>query len=790
MAQVMKKELMLEGLNCNKCLSKLQKDLKLVNENINIDYKNMNITFVVNEGSEYNRVIKVINKVLNSHEHILKIHEKYLENAEEKTLVIGKLTCANCARKIETKVRNIDGVKSADLDFVNSKLNINIQRKSDLTRVIEETKKIVKLVEPDAFVEDEQAFKQDHEHDHSHHHNEDSKIVRNTILTLVLGGIPFLLGLLLNLSDIYELGLFLISYLIIGRSVIKKAFRSILRGDIFDENTLMMVATIGAFFIKEYHEAIAVMAFYLVGEMFQDLAVDKSRKSISKLMDIKSDYTNLLDNGEITKVKSEEVKVDSLIVVKPGEKIPLDGVVVEGETYLDTSSITGESIPRFVSVGSDVLSGFINKDKVLVIKTLKEYDDSTVNKIIELVENASSKKAPTENFITRFARVYTPIVVLVASLLAVIPPIFLKQDFNIWIYRALSFLVVSCPCALVISVPLGFYGGIGFASRNGILVKGGNYLEALKNSEEIIFDKTGTLTTGKFVVASINPNNISKEKLLDIVAHAEYYSIHPIALAIKESFSGEVELNRIKKYQEHAGHGVKVLIDEDEVLVGNEAHLSNEKIEYIKNTEVGTILYVSLNGKYVGNIVIVDKIKDEAKEVITNLKSQGIKKISMITGDKKSVAEEVSKQLGIDEVYAEVLPSDKVEILENKVKNSNKKIIFVGDGINDAPVLAISDIGISMGEVGSDAAIEASDVVIMNDNISKINDAIEISKKTINIVWQNIIFALLIKISVLILAALGLVNMWIAVFADVGVSLIAILNATRILKMKLKKTGR
>lgn len=789
MAEVMKKELMLEGLNCNKCLGELQKDLKLVNENIDIDYKNMNITFIVNEGSEYNKVIKVINKVLNSHEHTFKIHEKLIENAEDKTLFIGKLTCANCARKIETKVRNIDGVKNADLDFVNSKLSINIQRKSDLSRVIEETKKIVKLVEPDAYVEDELDLKHDHEHNHSHSHGEDSKIVKKTILTLFVGGVPFLLGLLLNLDFIFELGLYLISYLIIGRSVIKKAFRSILRGDIFDENTLMMIATIGAFVIREYHEAIAVMAFYLVGEMFQDLAVDKSRKSISKLMDIKSDYTNLLENGEITKVKSEEVKVDSLIVVKPGEKVPLDGVVVEGETYLDTSSITGESIPRFVSVGSDVLSGFINKDKVLIIKTLKEYEDSTVNKIIELVENASSKKAPTENFITRFARIYTPIVVFVAAILAVVPPILLKQDFNIWIYRALSFLVVSCPCALVISVPLGFYGGIGFASRNGILVKGGNYLEALKNSEEIIFDKTGTLTTGKFVVASVNPNNISGNELLDLVAHAEYYSIHPIALAIKDSFSSEVELSKIEKYQEYAGYGVKVIIDGNEIIVGNEAHLTNEQIEFTRNTEVGTILYVAKSGKYIGNIVIVDKIKDEAKQVITKLKNQGIKKITMITGDKRSVAENVSKQLGINEVYAEVLPSEKVEILENKVKNSNKKIIFVGDGINDAPVLAISDIGISMGKVGSDAAIEASDIVIMNDDIAKIVDAREIAKKTINIVWQNIIFALVVKISVLILAALGLVNMWIAVFADVGVSLIAILNATRILKMNLKKTG-
>ncbi|MCK9471445.1 MAG: cadmium-translocating P-type ATPase [Bacilli bacterium] len=782
MAEVLKKELLLEGLNCSKCLEDIKNKLNLKDYNLIIDYKTMNISFTVNEGSEYDNLIKYINNVLNNHEHTIKIHEKSLEREEGKTLVIGKLSCSNCAAKIESKVRNISGVKKAEIDFVNSKLNIVAASKADLDRVLIETKKIVKSIEPGAHVHEEHNGSHDH-----HHHHGDAGIVKKTVTTLVLAAIPLLLAIFLNLDNFVELGLFLVSYLIVGRSVITKALRSISRGDFFDENTLMMIATIGAFFIGEYHEAIAVMAFYLVGEMFQDLAVDKSRKSISELMDIKSDYANVLEGEKIIKLASADVLVGSLVIVKPGEKIPLDGIVYEGEAHIDTSSITGESIPRFVKVGSEVLSGFINKDKVLVIKTTKLYSDSTVSKIIELVENASSRKAPTENFITKFARVYTPIVVLTAFILAVLPPIILKQEFSIWIYRALSFLVVSCPCALVISVPLGFYGGIGFASRNGVLVKGGNYLEAFKNSEEIIFDKTGTLTSGKFKIAKINTTAIDQAKLLEFAAYAEYYSIHPIAAAIKESYQKDIDIARIKKYQEFSGLGISAIIDDVNILIGNQSLMEDNKIDFIEAKQAGTILYIAIDNKFVGSIVIVDEIKAEAKGVISKLKNLGVNKITMITGDKESVASEVANELRIDEFYSEVLPHQKVEILENKVKNSNKKIVFVGDGINDAPVLAISDIGISMGEAGSDAAIEASDIVIMNDNLMKIVDARQIARKTSRVVWQNIAFALFVKISVLIFAALGFINMWIAVFADVGVSLIAILNATRILKMK--KTG-
>lgn len=587
MAEVMKKELLLEGLNCNKCLDEIANSLNIKNIDYKLDYKNKNLSFKVSNDKEYDKVIKYVNQVLDNHKHQIKISETQIHNIEEKTLFIGKLTCSNCARKIESRVRNIAGVKSASLDFVNSKLSIIAKSKHDLEKAVEESKKIVRDIEPDATVIDKD--------EKSSIEEKEEGIVKETIFTLILGAIPFLLGMLLNLDFIYELGLFLFSYLIIGNTVIKKAINSILKGDIFNENTLMMIATVGAFFIQEYHEAIAVMAFYLVGEMFQDLAVDKSRKSISKLMDLSSDHANLLINDKIVKVKPEEVEVNSLIVVKPGEKIPLDGIVVDGDTYVDTASITGEATPRFVEKDSQVLSGFINLNEALTIKTNKKYNDSTVNKIIEMVENASSRKAPTENFITKFARIYTPVVVFIAIILAIFPPLVLGKDFNTWLYRALSFLVVSCPCALVISVPLGFYGGIGFASRNGILIKGGNYLEALRKSEEIIFDKTGTLTLGKFVISKINAIDIDKEKLLEVAAYAEYYSIHPIAEVIKETYKKDIEVKRISKYQEIAGQGIEANIDSNHIIIGNELLLKNKGIDFIKNNSFGTILYIAIN---------------------------------------------------------------------------------------------------------------------------------------------------------------------------------------------------
>lgn len=769
----MKKEFTLEGLNCKSCLENIVNEINL--DNIEVKYSDLSISFVVDEGKDSNKLFQTINKIINSHNHQITINEKRIENIEDKTLFIGNLTCTNCARKIESKVRNIAGVKRVELDFVNSKLNLEIDSKHNLPRIIKETKDIVKLVEPSAFVEEEKVA-----------HEGGSKIVKATLIRLGVALIPFLFGMFLNIAPLYKTILFLTSYLVVGKSVIIKAVRNIFSGNVFDENTLMMVATIGAFIIGEYHEAVAVMAFYLVGEMFQDLAVDRSRKSIANLMDIKSDYANLEVEGDYKKVNPAEVKVGSNILVRPGEKVPIDGVVVKGETALNTANITGEAIPKYATVGSQVLSGFINQDKPIVVETTKEYNDSTVNKILEMVEQASTKKAKTENFITKFSRIYTPIVVLIATLLAVIPPLVFQADFNVWLYRALSFLVVSCPCALVISVPLGFYAGIGFASRNGIMVKGGNYLEALKNSEEIVFDKTGTLTTGRFEISEINAEKLDSDKLLELAALAEYYSIHPIATTIKEAYGKELDQSRIKYYEETNGLGINAKIDGLDVLIGNKRLLEKHNIELAESSKHGTVLYIAINGEYVGNIVIIDSIKVEALETITSLKNQGVKKITMVTGDKKEVALSVANKLGIDEVYAEVLPHEKVEIIESKVKENNKKVIFVGDGVNDAPVIAISDIGIAMGSMGSDAAIEASDIVIMNDDLSKISKARGIAKRTSKIVWENIIFALLVKILVLVLAGFGFVNMWVAVFADVGVSLIAILNAMRLMQEKEK----
>lgn len=769
----MKKEFTLEGLNCKSCLENIVNEINL--DNIEVKYSDLSISFVVDEGKDSNKLFQTINKIINSHNHQITINEKRIENLEDKTLFIGNLTCTNCARKIESKVRNIAGVKRVELDFVNSKLNLEIDSKHNLPRIIKETKDIVKLVEPSAFVEEEKVA-----------HEGGSKIVKATLIRLGIALIPFLFGMFLNIAPLYKTILFLTSYLVVGKSVIIKAVRNIFSGNVFDENTLMMVATIGAFIIGEYHEAVAVMAFYLVGEMFQDLAVDRSRKSIANLMDIKSDYANLEVEGDYKKVNPAEVKVGSNILVRPGEKVPIDGVVVKGETALNTANITGEAIPKYATVGSQVLSGFINQDKPIVVETTKEYNDSTVNKILEMVEQASTKKAKTENFITKFSRIYTPIVVLIATLLAVIPPLVFQADFNVWLYRALSFLVVSCPCALVISVPLGFYAGIGFASRNGIMVKGGNYLEALKNSEEIVFDKTGTLTTGRFEISEINAEKLDSDKLLELAALAEYYSIHPIATTIKETYGKELDQSRIEYYEETNGLGINAKIDGLDVLIGNKRLLEKHNIELAESSKHGTVLYIAINGEYVGNIVIIDSIKVEALETITSLKNQGVKKITMVTGDKKEVALSVANKLGIDEVYAEVLPHEKVEIIESKVKENNKKVIFVGDGVNDAPVIAISDIGIAMGSMGSDAAIEASDIVIMNDDLSKISKARGIAKRTSKIVWENIIFALLVKVLVLVLAGFGIVNMWVAVFADVGVSLIAILNAMRLMQEKEK----
>lgn len=608
-------------------------------------------------------------------------------------------------------------------------------------------------------------------------------------IKIIISAILFVLALVIPFSNEWiNNGLFIISYLVVGCEILKKAVRNIFRGKVFDENFLMAVATIGAFAIGEFPEAVAVMLFYQVGELFQSYAVDKSRKSIASLMDIRPDYANIEKDGKIEKVDPDEVKIGDIIIVKTGEKIPLDGVIIEGRSSLDTMALTGESVPRVVKIEDEVLSGCINKDGLLKIRVTKEFGESTVSKILDLVENASSKKSKSENFITKFAKYYTPTVVIIAVLLAFIPPIILKDfsTFSVWLYRALSFLVVSCPCALVISIPLSFFGGIGGASKMGILIKGSNYLEALANTETVVFDKTGTLTEGIFEVQDIYAEGIEKDELLRIVAHAENYSNHPIAKSVKKAYNKEIDENIIKNPQELSGKGIWARIDEKDILVGNEKLMLEEKIDFKKCDEVGTILYVAIDKKYVGYVLIADKIKQDSSKTIRELKAMNIKETVMLTGDKKEVGEYVAKKLNMDKVYTELLPDGKVEKVEEllKQKSEKGKLVFVGDGINDAPVLTISDIGVAMGGLGSDAAIEAADIVIMTDETSKISKAINLSKKTMRIVRENIIFAIFVKIAVLVLTAFGASTMWEAVFADVGVSVIAIINALRMLNIK------
>ena len=608
-------------------------------------------------------------------------------------------------------------------------------------------------------------------------------------IKIIISAILFVLALVIPFSNEWiNNGLFIISYLVVGFEILKKAVRNIFRGKVFDENFLMAVATIGAFAIGEFPEAVAVMLFYQVGELFQSYAVDKSRKSIASLMDIRPDYANIEKDGKIEKVDPDEVKIGDIIIVKTGEKIPLDGVVVEGASSLDTMALTGESVPRVVKTEDEVLSGCINKDGLLKIRVTKEFGESTVSKILDLVENASSKKSKSENFITKFAKYYTPTVVIIAVLLAFIPPIILKDfsTFSVWLYRALSFLVVSCPCALVISIPLSFFGGIGGASKMGILIKGSNYLEALANTETVVFDKTGTLTEGIFEVQDIYAEGIEKDELLRIVAHAENYSNHPIAKSVKKAYNKEIDENIIKNPQELSGKGIWANIDEKDILVGNEKLMVEEEIDFKKCDEVGTILYVAIDKKYVGYVLIADKIKQDSSKTIRELKAMNIKETVMLTGDKKEVGEYVAKKLNMDKVYTELLPDGKVEKVEEllKQKSEKGKLVFVGDGINDAPVLTIADIGVAMGGLGSDAAIEAADIVIMTDETSKISKAINLSKKTMRIVRENIIFAIFVKIAVLVLTAFGASTMWEAVFADVGVSVIAIINALRMLNIK------
>lgn len=611
-----------------------------------------------------------------------------------------------------------------------------------------------------------------------------NKALKKRLTLIIVAALVFAGALILPLAPSYQIGLFILSYAIVGLPIVLKALRNILRGQVFDENFLMTIATFGAFFLKDYAEATAVMLFYQVGEFFQSYAVNQSRKSIAKLMDIRPDYAHVLREGNLITVGPEEVSVGETILLQPGERVPLDGLIIDGFSTIDTAALTGESLPRDAESGDEVISGCINLTGVLKVQTTKEFANSTVAKILDLVENATSKKADIENFITRFARYYTPAVVIVAVLLAVFPPLFVSgQSFDVWLYRAITFLVISCPCALVISIPLSFFGGLGAASKSGILIKGSNYLEALSHAQVVVFDKTGTLTKGKFKVTEIAPFETSEEKLLEIAAYAEAYSKHPIGESIKQAYGKEIDLNRVSDLQEIHGQGLKIKFDGEEVAAGNYCLMKHIGIVLPEIEAAGTIIYVVGNGKYAGYLVIADEIKEDAAKAINELKNQGVEQTVMLTGDRKAIGEEIGRKLAIDEVHSELLPADKVAQVERLLseKPTEGKLLFVGDGINDAPVLARSDIGVAMGGIGSDAAIEAADVVIMTDEPSKLATAICISRRTMAIARQNIVFALGIKLLVLGFGAAGFVSIWAAVFADVGVSVIAILNAMRAL---------
>ncbi|MGH1646706.1 heavy metal translocating P-type ATPase [Enterococcus gilvus] len=684
----------------------------------------------------------------------------------EKVYRLDGLDCANCAAKIERSVQQIKGVEQAQVDFMSTKLTI-VAPEKDIERVSEEAKEIVNKLEPDVEVNSVQTQREEE--------SSKGKIIQIIVAIIALGGLAvFTPAMPLKLIA------YLILYLWIGYDVLKTAVTNIFHGEIFDENFLMAIATVGAIAIGEYPEAVAVMLFYQVGEFFQDYAVTKSRKSISSLLAIRPDSANLIQNGEVKKVAPEAIKVGDRILIKPGEKVPLDGIVKEGNSMLDTSALTGESVPRSIHPDEQILSGFINQSGQLTVEVTTTFGESTVSKILDLVENASSKKAPAENFITSFARYYTPIVVGLAVLLAVVPPLVTGEPFYDWVYRALTFLVISCPCALVISVPLSFFGGIGGASKAGVLIKGSNYIETLANVETLVFDKTGTLTKGVFEVQTVE-TTMNKKEFLQYVASAEQSSSHPIAQSIVNYV--DQPLLAVSQLEEIAGFGLSVEIDGHHFLVGNEKLMANKNIPFQAVQEIGTIVYVAMDGKFVGHLVIADELKDNVSEALAEAKSLGVKRTVMLTGDNRGIADAIGKKIGIDQVYSELLPEDKVTHLEEELQRETKTA-FVGDGMNDAPVLARADIGIAMGGLGSDAAIEAADVVIMDDQPEKIPTAIRIARKTMGIVKQNIVFAIGVKVVVLVLGALGFATMYAAVFADVGVTVIAVLNAMRCLRIK------
>ena len=778
---------LLKGLDCPNCSAKIEKEVGELDGVTSSTVNLMNQTMTVQAGTSVaTSLLDTVTTIVHSHEPDVEVSEK-TEPAVTKVYLLKGLDCPNCSAKIEKEVGELDGVTSSTVNLMNQTLTVQAGT-SVAASLLDTVTTIVHSHEPDVEVSEKQLeatapVKKDEKA--AVYNDEDKK----RTIRLAVGAVVYAIGMALTvfakLPTLAELAFLIVAYVILGWDVVWQAVKNITRGQVFDEHFLMSVSTIGAFAIGEYPEAVAVMLFYQVGEFFQSLAVKRSRKSISDLMDIRPDSATVKRNGVLQVVSPESVAVGEIIVVKPGEKIPLDGIVVDGESMLDTKALTGESVPRSIRKGDEALSGCINQSGLLTLKVTKSFGESTVSKITDLVENASARKAPTENFITTFARYYTPVVVGMAAVLAIIPPLVLGGGWSEWLRRGFVFLIVSCPCALVISIPLTFFGGIGAASKRGVLVKGSNYLEALNKVSVVVFDKTGTLTKGVFEVANIIPAaGYQKEQVLEYAAQAESYSNHPIAKSILATYGKPIDQKQFSDFEEISGHGISVMVQGKKVLAGNSKLMESEKIAYAACDAAGTKFYVAADGSYVGCILIADEVKPDSKCAIAELKKIGVEKTVMLTGDDERIGKSVADELGLDAYYAQLLPDQKVEKLEmlDKQKRQGSKLAFVGDGINDAPVLARADVGIAMGGLGSDAAIEAADVVLMTDEPSKLVEAIDVAKATKRIVMQNIVIALGIKSVFLVLGALGMAGMWEAVFGDVGVTIIAVLNAMRILK--------
>jgi len=777
MAGKIRRDLLLEGLECTYCAARIGEEVGRIKgvKDARMDFKNSTLAIEADDVEDIDEVIDRINEIIQKHQHQVAIKEKILDRNLRKVFLIAGLSCVDCAGSMERAIGGIEGVNYARIDFNTGKLVLEVDDDKKLQRILKEAGKKAARIETGVRIVDEIS--------------KEERTGSLKKLRMAVAAVFFLVLFFIPIDTGFRFYAYLLCYLIAGYDILWSALNNIIKGKMFNENLLMGIATAGAIAIGEYPEAVAVMLFYQIGSYLQDMAVNRSRRSIGELIRIRPEYANLVSGEKLERVDPNAVKIGDVIVVKPGERIPLDGEVIEGTSNLDTSVLTGESLPREAGPGSDVLAGSINLNGVLKIKVKNEFSVSAVSRILELVENASARKAPTENFITRFASVYTPIVVAAAVLLAFVPPLFIYGgSFEVWINRALVFLVVSCPCALVISIPLGFFSGIGSSSKNGILIKGSNYLEALNSVGTVIFDKTGTLTEGVFRVKQLNAVSVDEQKLLEYAAYAEAYSNHPIALSILKAYNKKVDKSVISKYDEVYGLGIKANINDEEVVAGNLKMMQKEGIITGGEEGTDTVVYIAVNKEYAGSIFIGDEIRDDSIDAVNRLKKAGIKNIIMLTGDNKRAGEQTAARIGIDEVYTGLLPHQKVEMLEEieKKRQKQKKLLFVGDGINDAPIIARADIGVAMGgdAVGSDAALEAADIVILNAMPSKLADALDIAGRTRNIVWQNIGLALLIKAVVLILGAAGIASMWEAVFADVGVTLIAVMNSLRLLKQR------